>query len=282
MSRTEPAFTAGSLECRLIADGGGFLPADVVFANAPPTARTTELGDRLDRKGRLTVPYGCLLVRGADAIVLIDAGIGEYEHPLGGRGGELDSRLDAAGLAPEDIQFVVITHGHIDHLGGLCAKGRPRFPGARHVLSRVEWNWLAEDDNPIAREQLKPLEENGILELVDGTVDLVEGIRLLPAPGHTPGQLAVAIGGPGGALYLADVVIDELHFEHPNWMMSFDEDPAMNVETRDALFELAAVEDRVVAAAHVPSPGTIERVGAGFRFVALHAQPYRIQTSAGP
>jgi glyoxylase-like metal-dependent hydrolase (beta-lactamase superfamily II) len=265
------AFRAGSFDCRLIADGGGFLPADVVFANAPASARKTALGDRLGPDGRLTVEYGCLLVQGPNPVVLIDTGIGAYEHPLGGRGGEIGSHLDTAGVSRDDVQLVILTHGHLDHIGGLCIEGRPRFPDARHVISQLEWDWLSEDDNPVAREQLAPLEQAGILEFVEGAVDLVAGIRLLPAPGHTPGQLAVAIGGPGGALYLADVVIDELHFEHPNWTMSFDEDSDLNVGTRNALFELAAAEDRVVAAAHVPTPGTIERVGAGFRFAALRA-----------
>ena len=250
------AFTAGSFDCRLIADGSGFLPAEVVFANAPASARTTALGDRLDRDGRLTLEYGFLLVQGHDAVV---------------------RRLTRASAATsirsrEDVQVVILTHSHLDHIGGLCEQGRPRFPDARHVISQVEWDWVFEDedDDPIAHEQPAPLEEAGILELVEGPVDLVEGIRLLPAPGHTPGQLAVEIGGPTGALYLADAVTDELHVEHRDWVMKFDADPDLAVETRNELFDWAAGENLIVAAAHLPAPGRIERDGGGFRFVPLN------------
>lgn len=266
------AFRAGSSECRLIVDGGGFLPPEAVFENAPAQARATALGGRLDPAGRLAIAYGCLLVRGADEVVLIDTGIGGYEHPFGGRGGELDSALDAAGVSRNDVQLVILTHSHLDHIGGLCIDGSPRFPAARHVMSRLEWDWLSEDDDPIDREQLLPLEENGILELVDGTVDLVADIRLIPAPGHTPGQLAVEVGRSGGALYLADVVVDELHVEHPEWVMSFDDDPDVAVETRNALLERAADEERIVAAAHLGSPGRIERVQGGLRFMPLTSE----------
>ena len=167
----------------------------------------------------------------------------------------------------DDLQFVVLTHGHPDHIGGLSIEGRPRFPAARHVMSRVEWDWLAEGDNPIARAQLDPVAEAGILELVEGTVDLIPGLRLLPAPGHTPGQLAVEIGHQAGALYLADVVADELHVQHPDWVMAFDQEPERNVKTRHALLERAIDEGRIVAAAHIGQPGRIEPVQDGFRFV---------------
>ena len=233
-----------------------------------PRLAAPALGGRLEPEG-IAVPYGCLLVRGGDQVVLVDAGIGGYEHPLGGRGGELDSCLAAAGVSRQDVGFVVLTHTHLDHIGGLCVDGRPRFPAARHVISRVEWDSLSEDDDPLAYEQLSPVEDAGILELIEGTVDLVAGIRLLPAPGHTPGQLAVEIGSRRGALYLADVVIDELHVEHPDWVMSFDDEPDLNVETRNALLERAADEERIVAAAHIPKPGRIGRVRDGFRLAAL-------------
>lgn len=116
-------------------------------------------------------------------------------------------------------------------------------------------------------------QEAGILELVEGTVDLVPGVRLLPAPGHTPGQFAIEIGHQPGALYLADVVADELHVQHPDWVMAFDQEPELNVETRNALLERAIDEGRIVAAAHIGKPGRIERVQNGFRFVSLRAGP---------
>jgi glyoxylase-like metal-dependent hydrolase (beta-lactamase superfamily II) len=264
------AFTAGSFECRLIADGWGFLPAEVVFENAPAETREAALGERLGPNG-IAVPYGCLLAQDADRVVLVDAGIGGYEHPLGGSGGDLESQLGAAGVSPLDVQIVVITHTHLDHLGGLSVDGNPRFPHARHLISRTEWESLSEDDDPIAYSQLSPLQEAGLLDVVEGRVDIAGDIRVFPAPGHTPGQFAVEIGPPGGALYMADAVIDVLHVAHPDWSMAFDEDPELAVKTRHALFEQAVAERRTVAAAHIPEPGTIERDREGFRFASRGA-----------
>ena len=156
-----------------------------MFANAPADER----GDGAD------VPYGCLLIRTATDTVLVDTGIGDYEHPLGGHGGNLEAALAAEGVAPDDVSVVVITHAHLDHIGGLCPDGEPRFAGARHVISRVEWDWSAQRGNAIADAQLPPLERAGVVELVDPPAEPVPGLRLLAAPGHTPGHVAVEIAG---------------------------------------------------------------------------------------
>ena len=262
-------FTAGRYECQLIVDGSGTLPAEIALDGVAADVRDAALRDRLDEQGRVHIPYSCLLIRGADATVLVDTGIGAYDHPLGGRGGALESELGAVGLSPEDIPLVVVTHGHVDHIGGLCRDGRPRFASARHVLSRIEWEWWqANDDAPVAHEQLRPLEGADLLDRVEGASEVLPGIRVLPAPGHTPGQLAVEIDGPDGALYLADVVVDELAIEHPDWGMAFDDDPATAAATRRALLERASAERLLVAAAHLPAPGRVERHGDGLRFVA--------------
>ena len=210
------------------------------------------------------MPYGCLLARTPGAVVLVDTGLGPHDHPMGGRGGGLEAALAAEGVAPEDVGVVVITHGHLDHIGGLCDDGRPRFGGARHVMARAEWEWWARQDDPMVGEQLPPIERAGLLELVDAPAEPVPGVRLLPAPGHTPGHLAVELGG--AVLFLADAAIDVLHIEHPDWPMTFDEDPAQSAATRRELLGRAADEGLLVAASHVRAAGTVERAGGGFRF----------------
>jgi glyoxylase-like metal-dependent hydrolase (beta-lactamase superfamily II) len=241
---------------RLLSDGEMFLPAEAMFATAPEDQR----GDGAD------VPYGCLLIRTATDTVLVDTGIGDYEHPLGGHGGNLEAALAAEGVAPDDVSVVVITHAHLDHIGGLCPAGEPRFAGARHVISRVEWNWSARRGSAIADAQLPPLERAGVLELVDPPAEPVPGIRLLAAPGHTPGHVAVEIAGE--VLFLADAIVDPRHAAHPDWTMAFDEDPDANVRTRVELLGRAADEGLLVAASHIWSPGRVERAGDAFRLVA--------------
>jgi glyoxylase-like metal-dependent hydrolase (beta-lactamase superfamily II) len=241
------AFAAGPHECRLISDGELELPAEVMVAG--------HTGDPI------AVPLGCLLIRSEDMIALVDAGLGAYEHPLGGTGGELIAALAAEGVAPDDVGLVLITHAHIDHIGGLCADGRPQFRSARHVMSRVDRESRTDH---VAAEQLEPLE--GLLELVDAPFEPVPGVRLIPAPGHTFGHLALEIGGE--ALFLADAIVDPRHIEHPEWTFAIDDDPELNVATRRALLGDAADTGRVVAASHLRTAGTVERTPDGFRFLA--------------
>ena len=119
----------------------------------------------------------------------------------------------------------------------------------------------------VAREQLPPLEHAGLVELVDGELDVAPGVRLLAAPGHSPGQLAVELGETEPvALYLADVVVHELHLEHPDWVMAVEPSPADVVATRHALLGRAAAEGLIVAASHIDDAGLVERAGDGFRF----------------
>jgi glyoxylase-like metal-dependent hydrolase (beta-lactamase superfamily II) len=265
------SFNVGAIECRLLEDGGGGLPAEVLFANAPPDERDAALGERLGPDGRVAAPYNCLLVRAGGQVVLVDAGLGPYDHPLGGTGGQLEQELRGAGLAPGDVDVVVVTHGHLDHIGGLSLDGAPRFARARHVVPRREWDLWSEDGRltdaeTVAHAQIPPLDEAGVIELVDAPVEVVDGVRLVPAPGHSPGQVAVELGG--AALYLADVVIDELHVEHPDWSMQFDADPLVAVETRRQLLGRAADADLVVAASHLRGVTRVERAGDAFRLVA--------------
>jgi glyoxylase-like metal-dependent hydrolase (beta-lactamase superfamily II) len=207
-------FVAGGYECELIADGHGVLPPEIAFAGAPPDELEVVLAGRLDESGRLPIPYGCLLVRPPDGPVLVDAGIGEYEHPAGGRGGELEARLEAAGVTADEIRYVVITHSHLDHIGGLCVDGRPRFSSARHVISpghlAVEVGGAADGALYVADALLDPLTvqhpEWGLAFDEDGDVAIATRGTLLDrahaegrilAAAHTPAPGRVEASGGG-------------------------------------------------------------------------------------
>jgi glyoxylase-like metal-dependent hydrolase (beta-lactamase superfamily II) len=170
--------------------------------------------------------------------------------------------LREVGVEPESIDMVVMTHMHFDHSGGTTrrtagGKLEPVFKRAKHVVQKLEWE---DATHPHERnrasylgENIGPLGEAGLLQIVDGETELAPGVRVLPTPGHTRGHQSVLIGadepGAGKALFLGDVVPTAVHTRLP-WVMAYDLDPARTVETKRALFERAMAEDWIVLWGH--------------------------------
>lgn len=236
-----------------------FLPnhADAFYA---------EFGHEADERGLFGMAITCYLVRSAGKTILIDTGLGPRRRP-GFPPGHLDEALDGAGVSPEDINLVVHTHLHVDHVGWNTvdsAHGEPRvfFPNAEFVIQRAEWDFwmtpelLAAPGNDHLRECVEPLRHSGRIRFVEDEMALDEHLVFVPTPGHTPGHVAIGIvDGVERGIIIGDASHHPVQLIHPDWSPTFDVDPVQSAATRAALFERAASEGLTWLAGHWPHPG---------------------------
>jgi glyoxylase-like metal-dependent hydrolase (beta-lactamase superfamily II) len=277
---TAEEFSIGAISCQVVPDGVATYRTTTFFGSAPAEELDPALAGQLNESGFLPVPYNGLLLRVGRSTALIDGGAGqeqaeEWEEPVG----LLHPWLTGRGIAPYHVGYVIISHAHVDHIGGLTrnVEGRrePAFARARHLISIEEWDfWTSQEAMTRfeflaqkARMHLSVLEEAGVLDKVQGEVEVVPGIRLLPTPGHTPGHLSVEIGSDGDrAVFLGDVVMHELFFEHPDWNSTLEVLPEVALETRRRVLEDVTRGGPVVVGPHLWRTGMLERVGGGYRF----------------
>jgi glyoxylase-like metal-dependent hydrolase (beta-lactamase superfamily II) len=190
-------------------------------------------------------------------------------------------RLRETGVKPEDIDIVLCSHLHVDHVGWNTRLDNghwvPTFPNARYLISRREWDhWQAAGAAALSRtgdyitDSVLPVFAAGQAELVADEHAVAPEISVELASGHTPGQMMVRIGAGGEqAMLCADLMHHPLQVRYPEWSTRFCTDPVQARETRIRFFNEHANTRRLVFPAHFPSPtgGTIERDGKDFRFI---------------
>jgi len=227
--------------------------------------------------------FNNLCVKMGAETVLFDMGTGA-PPAADSTTGRLSANLAAAGIKPEDITVVLISHAHFDHLGGaLLANGQPRYPNARHIISKNEHDFWT--NNPDLKNVALPpegktewiknaqLQLAGIrskLELVKPGDKLLPGLEILDAAGHTPGHLAYSLSSGTESLFIANDLMHNrtVMFTNPEWTIGFDTDAKQAVASRKKFFDRAASDRSRVFAYHLPWPGFghIGRAGSGYRW----------------
>jgi len=172
-------------------------------------------------------------------------------------------RLAAAGVAPEEVDFVLCTHMHVDHVGWntRLQDGRwvPTFPNAKYLFNRTEWeHWKAtEDENAgeVVRDSLLPIVDAGLAEIVEPGHTLCEEIRLEPTPGHTPGHVSIHLGPQTpDAVITGDMIHHPSQIAEPQWASRVCWDPDLAVRTRRAFLERHADSGTLILGTHFAPP----------------------------
>ena len=261
-------FRVGDFELLVVSDGVIRQDAGATFGLVPRVMWERYVPD-IDEKYRLPVGLNSLLVRGKGKTVLVDTGCGgKGVRAPGAMGventGTLLENLAAEGVAAEDVDIVLNTHLHFDHCGGNTVEEegrlRPAFPRARYILQKGEWE-AATHPNDRTRgtylaENFEPLADAKAVELVDGDAEIVPGLRMVQAPGHTEDHVVVEVESGGDyALYIGELSQHPVQLERLAWISAFDIMPVVSLETKKRFVERAIEKDATIVSVHHEYPG---------------------------
>lgn len=228
--------------------------------------------------GKLPASVNVFLVKTGSHKILVDAGIGN-----GNAGnGMLIESLKMCGLNPEDIDMILITHAHFDHVGGLVKDGKPVFTKAKLLFPKSEMASFSDESLKKLPADVKGFYEpaNAAMKIYGKKGDtfkagdtIAEGVKAVDLSGHTPGHAGFMIESEGKkCLLLGDLLhIMDLQFPYPDYSLVYDTDAAKAARTRNRILEMAAAEKIPVAGVHIKFPGigSVVKSGNGYSFTAV-------------
>jgi glyoxylase-like metal-dependent hydrolase (beta-lactamase superfamily II) len=271
-------FKLGAIEITVVSDGMLAFPAETLWGDRAEDARGL-LTSTFQTARPVGLQINTILVDTGDKLVLIDAGCGvdKFQKTAGG----LLGNLAAAGYAPSDIDMILLTHAHFDHLWGISDHENASlvFPSAEFVASETE---VAFWSDPELASKLPPAQQPRVtqanlklasprMRLIKGVAEVAPGVTTFDTPGHTPGHISVSISTGSEELLLnGDVVVNSaVSFLHPEWPFGFDIDVPLATKTRMAFLDRAAADKTLVGSYHLPFPGFghVAREASGYRWL---------------
>ena len=192
-----------------------------------------------------------MAVRSSGRLILVDTGLQAPD-------GTLLEDMRRKGVDREAVDIVVMTHLHGDHVGWNLTDGKPTFPRARYLVSRSDWEYWTRPEVQVApiRDQVMPLDDLRILDLIEGEYSITDELTTLPTPGHTPGHISLVInsGGQRGFI-LGDVAHSPAQSHYTDWNPTFDIEQDLSRKTRHQVLDRLEADGSLVSAGHFPDPG---------------------------
>jgi glyoxylase-like metal-dependent hydrolase (beta-lactamase superfamily II) len=277
------ALQIGDIDVLVVSDGVLPLPTETMATNVDPAVRAEWFKDMFVGPDMFDWALNVLVLRSGDKTILVDAGLGG-QFPGFPRAGQFPKRLRAAGIDLASVTDIIITHMHMDHVGGLLVedvKQRLRPDVRIHVTATEIAFWQTPDfeqtamPNPVP-EVLRKTATQFIDAYADKIMAFDEECEVAPGVvakltgGHTPGHCVVHVASGGERLTFAGDALFPVGFDHPDWHNGFEHDPEESVRVRVRLLQQAAASGEYLVATHLPFPsvGRVAADGDAFRWVA--------------
>jgi glyoxylase-like metal-dependent hydrolase (beta-lactamase superfamily II) len=282
-------FKIGDLQATVISDGYGQIPVGPILAMNASEAELAAMLKANFMQPVIQITNNMLVVDTGRERILVDTGFGEKLGPSFGSFPRLEANLRRAGITPESIDLVVMSHGHLDHIGGLVTKsGTLAFPMAQFVFVDTEWNYWTGgryesevNSSPMpdpfkkgtiwaARQNLPPVADRSRFVRQGG--EITTGVHYVPAPGHSPSHASILFAsGKEHFMHMGDIAHNPVtSLQHPDWTPVFDYEPAQAIKSRKAILDRVATDRIMVIGYHFPFPaiGHVVRQDTAYRWEA--------------
>jgi glyoxylase-like metal-dependent hydrolase (beta-lactamase superfamily II) len=283
-------YKVGTHEVTVVTDGvGRFKFPDGFVANKNRDEVNAGWTAMFGEKDQMVIPYSPLAVNTGSKLVVIDTGTSEANFERSkGAGGQFHSNLKAAGIDAAQVDTVIISHFHGDHINGLLGTdNKTKFPKAEILVPVAEWKYFM-DDAEMGKQTSERMKGvfAGARRVFDAlgrkvtpyepNKEVAPGITSVASYGHTPGHMSFVIASGNGKVFVqSDVTNNPLFVRNPGWHLMFDQDPQMAEATRRKVYDMLVAEKMMVQGFHYPFPALahIEKTGTGYREVMVPWNP---------